>query len=341
MSATPDVVKAPPAPARSAARGWFADLARWRPLEIVFWLGLCAIYFIPGVNLPLFGQIMIWGLFAMSLDLLLGYRGIPSLGHAAYFGVGGYTAGYLGKFGWTEPISGLFAAAIVAGLVGFATGRLVRKVNGVALLMLTLGLNMILYDFVHRSTELTGGDDGMQGITIAPILGMFKFDIFGKTAFWYALIVAFVVFVVIRALVRSPFGLALIGARENPRRMIMLGAPVEGDVSWVFAIAGAVAGVAGALLAQTTQFVSPEAMSFQRSADVLVMIILGGTGRLYGAFIGAFVFVFLRDWLAAINPVYWYFWIGLLLVIVVSFFRKGILPSLDQLVQRLRSKGAK
>jgi branched-chain amino acid transport system permease protein len=173
---------------------------------------------------------------------------------------------------------------------------------------------------------------------IAPVLGLFRFDIYGRTAYLYALAVTFVLFLVARALVKSPFGLALLGARENPRRMITLGTPIERDVSTIFAIASAMAGAAGALLTQTTQFVSPATLSFQRSADVLVILIIGGTGRLYGGFIGAIVFLLLRDWLAALSPVYWYFWIGLLLVVVVAFFRRGIVPSVETLAQRLRRR---
>jgi branched-chain amino acid transport system permease protein len=320
------------------ASGYFASVARWRPVEIAFWAGLVAFYFVPDANLILVGQIVIWGLFAMSLDLLLGYRGIPSIGHAVFFGVGAYAAGFLGKFGWTEPISGLIVAMLVAGILGLLTGRLVQKVTGIALLMITLGLNLIIYDLAHRMTDYTGGDDGLQGIVIAPVLGLFRFDIFGKTAYGYALVVTFILFLIARALVRSPFGLALQGARENPRRMIMLGAPIERDVSVVFAISAAIAGAAGALLTQTTQFVAPTTLSFQRSADVLVILIIGGTGRLYGAFVGAFVFLFLRDWFAALSPVYWYFWIGLLLVLVVAFFRRGLLPSFEMLAQWLRRR---
>jgi branched-chain amino acid transport system permease protein len=318
--------------------GYFTRTARWHPLEFAFWIGLVAIYFVPDVNIILLGQILIWGLFAMSLDLLLGYRGIPSMGHAAFFGIGAYTAGFLGKYGWTEPISGLVIAMVVAGLVGLAAGRLVQRVSGIALLMVTLSLNLIVYDIAHRMTWLTGGDDGLQGVVIDPVLGLFRFDIFGKTAYWYTLIVAFVLFLVARALVKSPWGLALLGARENTQRMIMLGAPVERSVTFAFAIAGAMAGAAGALLTQTTQFVSPPTLSFERSADVLVILILGGTARLYGAFIGAFVFLFMRDWLSAVSPVYWYFWIGLLLVVVVAFFRRGILPTIEAALQRWRSR---
>jgi branched-chain amino acid transport system permease protein len=324
-----------PARAPLPGRGYFASVRRWHPFEIIFWVVLVALYFMPDANLPLYGQIVIWGLFAMSLDLLLGYRGIPSLGHAAFFGIGAYAAGYLGKFGWGEPISGLVLAGLLAGIIGWLTGRIIQRVSGIALLMVTLGLNLILYDIVHRQSDLTGGDDGLQGVVIDPVLGWFRFDIFGHTAYLYALAVTFVLFLVARALVKSPFGLALLGARENPRRMIMLGAPLERDVSMVFAIAAAMAGVAGALLTQTTQFVAPSSLSFQRSADVLVMLIIGGTGRLYGGFVGAIVFLLLRDWLAVLSPVYWYFWIGLLLVVVVAFFRRGIVPSVETLAQRL------
>jgi branched-chain amino acid transport system permease protein len=318
------------------ASGYFASVARWRWPEFLFWAGLVGFYFIPDANVLLVGQIIIWGLFAMSLDLLLGYRGIPSIGHAVFFGVGGYVAGFLGKFGWTEPISGLLASMVVAGVLGYFTGRLVQKVTGIALLMVTLGLNLIVYDLAHRMTDITGGDDGLQGIVIAPVLGFFRFDIFGKTAYWYVLAVTFILFLIARALVRSPFGLALLGARENPRRMIMLGAPIERDASAVFAISAAMAGAAGALLTQITQFVAPTTLSFQRSADVLTILIIGGTARLYGAFVGAFVFLILRDWFAELSPVFWYFWIGLLLVLVVSFFRQGLLPALEMVWRRLR-----
>ncbi len=325
-----------PAPAAVSQSGhdYFATLARWKIWEILFWAALAGCYFVPEMDRMLMSRVIIWGLFAMSLDILLGYRGIPSLGHAVFFGTGAYVAGFCGKYGWSEPISALFFAMAVAAALGWLTGKLVQRVAGVGLLMVTLGLNLILFDFVLRSTDLTGGDDGLQGIVIAPVLNMFRFDIYGRTAFWYALVVSFILFIATRILVNSPFGLALIGARENPRRMITLGAPVEGDVSRAFMIAAAIAGAAGALLTQTTQTVAPPTLSFQRSADVLVILIIGGAGRLYGGFIGAIVFILLQDYLSSISPVYWYFWIGLLLVVIVSFFRKGLLPSLDALLQR-------
>ena len=307
---------------------YFTARTRWSRWEFAFWAAWLVLFFIPNSNLVLLSQILIWGLFALSLDLLLGYRGIPSLGHAAFFGIGAYTAGFLGKYGWTEPISGLLVAGLVAGLAGLATGRIVRGLHGVGLLMVTLGLNMILFDFVHRSTKVTGGDDGLQGIVIAPVLGLFRFDMVGRTAYVYTFVVVLVCFLAVRALVKSSFGLSLLGARENTRRMMMLGTPIERDVTVVFGISAALAGIAGALLTQTTQFVSPEAMAFTRSADVLVMLVIGGAAVLYGGFIGAAVFMLLRDLLSSYNPIYWYFWIGLLLVLIVATFRKGMLPTL-------------
>jgi branched-chain amino acid transport system permease protein len=322
--------------ADGAGLRFFRERKRWSRWELLFWAAWLAAFFLPGTNLPLLGQVLIWGLFALSLDLVLGYRGVPSLGHAAFFGIGAYTAGFLGKYGWTEPISGLLAAGLLCGLVGLLTGRIVRGLHGVGLLMVTLGLNLLLYDFVHSSTKLTGGDDGLQGISIAPVFGLFRFDMMGRTAYLYVLAVVVVVFIAVRALVNSAWGLSLLGARDNARRMTMLGAPVEGDLTWAFGISAVIAGIAGALITQTTQFVSPEAMAFQRSADVLVILVIGGAAMLYGGFIGALVFVVLRDQLAALNPVYWYFWIGLLLVLIVAFFRTGILPGLYARLQRWR-----
>lgn len=320
----------------SRYRRYFADQARWSIWELLFWLAWIVAFFVPQANLALLTQILVWGLFAVSMDLLLGYRGLPSFGQAAFFGIGAYAAGVLGKLGWTEPVSGLLISGVIAGVVGLAAGRVVRGLHGVALLMVTLGLNSLLYDFVQRSTALTGGDDGLPGVVVGPVLGLFRFDMAGSTGYVYALVCCLVIMVVLRALLNAPFGLALRGARDNERRMQMLGAPIDRDLTLVMALSAAVAGMAGALLTQTTQFVAPEVFSFQRSADVLVILVIGGAGLLYGGFVGALAFIFLRDLFAAINPIYWYFWIGLMLVLTVTFFRRGLLPALATLPARLR-----
>ena len=319
---------------------YFAAQSRWGRWEIGFWLAWVIAFFVPQANLALLSTILIWGLFALSLDLLLGYRGLPSFGQAAFFGIGAYAAGFLGKLGWTEPISGLLLSGLVAGIVGVLAGRVVRGLHGIALLMVTLGLNSLLFDFVQRSTALTGGDDGLQGVVVAPVLGLFRFDMAGRTAYVYALVTVFIIFLAVRRLVHSAYGLALLGARDNARRMQMLGAPIDRDLMALMGLSAAVAGVAGALLTQTTQFVAPDVLSFQRSADVLVILVIGGSAMLYGGFVGALVFIFLRDLLAALNPIYWYFWIGLLLVLIVAFFRRGLLPGAAERWARWRGAGA-
>ena len=307
---------------------------RWQPLEIVFWLIPVAAYFLFPGYLVLMSQIMIAGLFAVSLDLILGYAGIVSLGHAAFFGLGAYTAGLLAAHGWTEPLTGLAAAAVLAALFGFLTSFLVVRGQDLTRLMVTLGIGLMLFEAANKATFLTGGVDGLSGMVAGKLLGLFEFDLYGKTAYWYSLCILFVLFVVLRRLVHSPFGLGLTGIREGGKRMPAIGANVPQRLTVVFTLGAMVAGVAGGLLAQTTQFVGLDTLGFSRSADLLIMLVLGGTGRLYGALVGAVVFMLAQDYIAALNPVYWQFWLGLLLVVIVLFARGGILGGLDKIRQR-------
>jgi branched-chain amino acid transport system permease protein len=309
---------------------------RWKPLEIVFWLLPVASYFLFPNHLVLVSQIMIAGLFALSLDLILGYAGIVSLGHAAFFGLGAYTAGLLSVHGWGEPVSGLVAAALVAGVAGFIVSFLVVRGQDLARLMVTLGIGLMLFEAANKAAFLTGGVDGLSGMAMGQLFGIFEFDLYGKTAFWYSLGVLFLLFVLLRRLVNSPFGLSLRGIREGGRRMPAIGANVDRRLKAVFTIGAAIAGVAGALLAQTTQFVGLDSLGFPRSAELLIMLVLGGTGRLYGALIGAAVFMVAQDTISGLNPAYWQFYIGLLLVLIVLFARGGILGGAEKLVQRLK-----
>jgi branched-chain amino acid transport system permease protein len=268
---------------------------RWKPLEIAFWLLPVASFFLFPNHLVLISQIMIVGLFALSLDLILGYAGIVSLGHAAFFGLGAYTAGLLSVHGWGEPVSGLLAAALVAGVAGFIVSFLVVRGQDLARLMVTLGIGLMLFEAANKAASITGGVDGLSGMAMGQLFGAFEFDLYGKTAFWYSLGVLFLLFVVLRRLVNSPFGLSLRGIREGGRRMPAIGANVDRRLKVVFTIGAAVAGVAGALLAQTTQFVGLDSLGFPRSAELLIMLVLGGTGRLYGALVGAAVFMVAQD----------------------------------------------
>ena len=307
---------------------------RWRPAELAFWLLPVIAYFAAPNYLLLGSQIFIVGLFALSLDLILGYAGIVSLGHAAFFGVGAYTAGLLASHGWGEPISGLLAGAVAAALVGWVASFLVVRGRDLTQLMVTMGIGLMLFEAANKAAFITGGVDGLSGMVVGKVLGIFDFDLEGRVAYLYSLVVLFVVFVVLRRMVYSPFGLGLRGLHYGPKRMPAIGASVYRRQIAIFTVGAGVAGIAGALLAQTTQFVGLDSLSFHRSAELLIMLVLGGSGRLYGGLVGAAVFMIAQNYLADLNPVYWQFWMGLLLVLVVMFARGGVLGGLTALQRR-------
>jgi branched-chain amino acid transport system permease protein len=300
-----------------------------RNLEVAFWLCTLLPFVLAPSYLSLASQIAITALFALSLDLILGYAGIVSLGHAAFFGVGAYTAGLIAKHYWVEPISGLLVAALAAGVFGYALSHIVVRFRHLALIMLTMGFGLLLHEAANSASDLTGGADGLQGFRVPDVLG-FKFDMFGRTAYAYSLGLLFLCFLLCRRIIHSPFGLALRGIRENATRMPAIGAPSLSHLRKAYTIAAVMAGLAGAALTHTTSTVSLETLSFGRSADVLVILILGGAGRLYGGVIGAIIYLVARDQFSGINPQYWYFWIGLLLVAVVMLLPNGILGGLSK-----------
>jgi branched-chain amino acid transport system permease protein len=319
-----------------------ARRARWTPLEIAFWLvAFSTIYLLPGRHLIL-TEIVIWALFALSLDLILGFGGILSLGHAAFFGIGAYAAGLLAKHGIiTEPVLALLVAGLAATVLGFMTSFLVLRGSDLTRLMVTLGVTLVLRELANRYSNITGGADGLQGVTVAPVLGLFRFDLFGHTAYVYSLIVLFVLFLLARRIVNSPFGLSLLAVKGNPLRASAIGIPVDWRLVAIYTIAGGYAGIAGGLLAQTTAFASLEVFSFDRSADVLLVLIIGGIGYLYGGLIGAIIFRLMQDWLANITQQYWQFWIGLVLVIIVLVGRDRMAAWIRPLVSLIESLGGR
>jgi branched-chain amino acid transport system permease protein len=312
------------------------DAARWRWAEVAFWTLPALAFFAFPYRLPLLTEIVILGLFALSLDLILGYAGIVSLGHAAFFGLGAYAAGLLARAGWGEPISGLLLAGLTAAALGFVTSFLVLRGRDLTRLMVTLGVAMMLFEAANKADWLTGGADGLHGVAIDPVLGLFEFDLFGRTAYVYSALVLFALFYVARRLTASPFGLSLRGIRGNRRRMEAVGTPVNRRLVAVYTIGAAYAGVAGGLLAQTTQFVSLDVLEFQRSAEVLLVLLIGGSGGLYGGLLGAVVFRVMHEWLAGITVQYWQFWVGLALVLLVFFARGGLMGLLAALGRRLK-----
>jgi branched-chain amino acid transport system permease protein len=325
----------------AAARRHFSAAVRFHWAEILFWLLALAAFFAFPSKALLFNEIAILGLFALSLDMIIGFAGIVSLGHAAFFGLGAYAAGLLAKHYTGDPLLGLALAAAVAALLGFATSFLLLRGSDLTRLMVTLGVAMMLFELANRWASLTGGMDGLQGVNIKPLLGRFEFDLFGRTAFAYSLVVLFLLFLVARRIVHSPFGLSLRAVKQNILRARAIGISPARRLVTIYTVSAAYAGVAGALTAQTTQFVSIDVLDFHRSADVLLVLVLGGAGWLYGGLIGAILFRFMQDWLSAITTQYWQFWVGLMLVIIVLVGHERMVGGVRGLVQRLRAgKGA-
>jgi branched-chain amino acid transport system permease protein len=303
-------------------------------LELVFWaLAFAALWLFPR-KLLILNEIAILGLFALSLDLLLGYAGILSLGHAAFLGLGAYTAGLFAIHVSGEPLLGMAAAIPVAAVVGTLSAFLILRGNDLTRLMVTVGLATVFFEIANKASGITGGADGLQGITMAPLFGLWEFDLFGRTAYLYSLTTLLVLFFLARFLVGSNFGMSLRAIRENPLRARAIGIPVTRRLVMIHAIAAIYAAIAGVLLAQTTQFVSLDVLALHRSADVLLVLVIGGTGYLYGGLIGALAFKLLADGLATLTPQYWQFWIGLLLVILVFVGRDRIAGGVRRLWPR-------
>ncbi|MEO8719238.1 MAG: branched-chain amino acid ABC transporter permease [Burkholderiales bacterium] len=319
-----------------AAANEYATRHRLRGWEALPWLAGLAVYFMFPNYLAFGTQVLVTILFALSLDLVLGYAGIVTLGHAAFFGVGAYTVGLLAAhWGWNEPLSGLAAAALVAGVAGLLSGWVVLRTQGLALLMLTLCTMALLEQAANMGSSWTGGFDGMPGLAFRPVAGLFEFDVlYFRTQYLYALAVLCAGFVAVRLLVYSSFGRSLTGIRENVLRMHALGAPVRARQVLAYAVSAALAGVAGAVFVQANGYVNLAVLSLERAAGVLIILILGGHGRLYGAFVGALVYMLLEHSLSKAYPTAWQLGLGLTLVLVALYARNGILGLAEALRRR-------
>ncbi|HEY1540927.1 MAG TPA: branched-chain amino acid ABC transporter permease [Xanthobacteraceae bacterium] len=347
MAASDAIAAAAPATgARARAIAFLSTRHHLRLWEALPWLIALAAYIVFPDRMLFGSQVLVMVLFALSLDLILGFAGIVSLGHAAFFGVGAYTAALITlRLNWQEPISGLVAAAAVAAVAGTASGALLLRYRGLTLLVLTLATTVMLQELGNMLRDLTGGYDGLPGLTYSPLLGRFDYDLYGHVYYLYALVVLFVLFFVVRTIVNSPFGQALAGIRENVARMHAIGSPVHRRLLAVYTISAAIAGVAGALFTQTNSYVTLGVFDFDNSAGVMVMLILGGAGRLYGAFVGAVIYMVLQDFISKLKvtvwgvpidgPQYWQFGVGLLLVLTVLFARRGLLGLIEDAGRRL------
>lgn len=317
---------APREQARARAAEFLVSRHYYRWPESLPWLIAIACYFVFPERMTFGSQVLVMIVFALSLDLILGYAGIVTLGHAAFFGIGAYVVALASlRLGWSEPISGLVIAGVVAGIVGAIVGWFILRYRGLTLLMLTIAFAATLQESGNLRADITGGYDGLPGLMFDPLFGYFDYDLLGHTNYLYTLAVLAFVFYFVRRIVYSPFGQALTGIRENVGRMHAIGSPVHRRLVTAYTVSAAIAGVAGALFTQTNAYVTLTVFDFDNSAKVMVMLILGGTGRLYGAFLGAVVYLIMEDNLSKLSPTFWQFGIGLLLVLAVLFARRGVL----------------
>jgi len=314
-------------------------LRLWEPIP---WILALAVYFAFPKHLGFGTELLVTILFAISLDLVLGYAGIVTLGHAAFFGAGAYAVGMLAKHGvWNEPITGLILDAVVAAAVGLGSGLVLLRTRGLTLLRLTLCTMTLLEEAANLGHAYTGGFDGLDSLPIRPLFGVFEFNpLYPTTQYLYVLAVLFVCFVFVRTLVYSPFGQSLAGIRENTLRMHAIGAPVRARLVICYTVSAAIAGVAGGIWAQANAYVNLGTLGLDRAATVLIILVLGGAGRLYGAFIGAVAYMALSHFLAKVYPTAWQLGLGLLLVVIALFARNGILGLVENLWRGRRAMTA-
>ena len=303
--------------------------ARWRAWEIALWVVIWGAQFGFAGHAALVNEIAILALFALSLDLILGYAGIVSLGHAAYFGTGAYVAALFAKHVMPAPLVGLAVGTLAGALLGLLTSPMIVRGSDLTRLMVTMGVALVLYELANKFDNITGGADGLQGVVMGPLIvpfvGRFDFDLGARTASFYSLGVLFLAFLLLRRIVHSPLGISLQALRDNRLRLAAIGLSVNGRLAAVYTLGAALAGTAGALLAQTTGFASLDVFDFHRSADVMLALVVGGVGWLWGGIIGAIAFKLMHDLLSAFTPQYWTFWIGLFLVALMLLGRERLL----------------
>ncbi len=312
-----------PLPQSSAAQALRAP-SRWRAWEIAVWLAIWVAPFAFVQQAALISEIAIFAIFALSLDMILGYAGIVSLGHAAFFGVGAYGAALFAKWVMPDPLVGLAVGTALGALLGLLTSPMIVRGTDLTRLMVTMGVALVLLELANKFEDITGGADGLQGVVIGPLLGHFDFDLGARVASFYSLTVLFLVFLLLRRVVHSPLGISLQALRDNRLRVEAIGLSVNGRLAAVYTLGAALAGSAGALLAQTTGFASLDVFEFHRSADVLLALVIGGAGWLWGGLVGAIAFKVLHDLLSAFTPQYWTFWIGLFLVVLMLVGRERL-----------------
>ena len=302
--------------------------SKWRPWELALWAAIWAVAALFAQHAALVNEIAILALFALSLDLILGYAGIVSLGHAAYFGTGAYGAALFAKHVMPDPLVGLAVGAGLGALLGLVTSPMIVRGTDLTRLMVTMGVALVLLELANKFDGLTGGTDGLQGVVMGPLVipfvGQFDFDLGARVASFYSLSALFIAFVLLRRIVHSPLGISMQALRDNRLRVMAIGLSVNGRLAAVYTLAAGLAGAAGALLVQTTGFASLDVFEFHRSADVMLALVIGGAGWLWGGLIGAIAFKVLHDLISSFTAQYWTFWIGLFLVVLMLVGRERL-----------------
>lgn len=322
----------------AAVSNFLRQHSKWSYLEVGFWVVACASWFVLPDRHLILTEIVIFAILALSIDLVLGYGGIVTLGQAAMYGMGAYASGLFSIHVTGEPLIGLLVAACAGAAIALPTSFLLLRGTDLTRLMVTLGVAAVLHELANQMKWLTGGADGLQGISIKPLFNAFEFDIYGHTGYAYSLTVMFVLFVVARYVVASPFGYSLKAIRDNSLRASAIGIPVKPRLVAIYTLSGAYAGIAGALFTQTQQFISLDALAFQKSADGLMVLVIGGSGYLYGGILGALFYEFIQDALSSLTPQYWQFWLGFLLVVFVIVGRDRPRQMVQAMTERLSGK---
>lgn len=318
---------------------WPRNTAPWKHTLVLAAVCAAAFFLFPE-SLSLLTRMAVTAILVLSLDLVVGYAGLATLGHGVFFGVGAYVTANVALRLIDDPLLGLAFGAAAGAVVAGVSALLILRYQGFTFLMLTVALAQLVQSLAGKVTSLTGGDDGLSGFTMAPLLGA-RFDITGRTSYVYAACVLIVMYWVAKRVVDSPFGLSIQGIRQSRDRMAALGTPIPRQLWTIYTIAGAMAGVAGALSAQTNGIVGLDSLGFELSAEILVMLILGGAGRLFGAVVGSALFVVLHHTASSIDPYHWLFVIGGTLMVVVLFPHSSVRALFERSRRNATSVSAK
>lgn len=317
--------------AASAGRTLGRDLLGFALIALV---GLAGYWLFPG-NLAFLTRVISVALLVLSLDLIVGYCGVASLGQGALYGAGAYAAGIACVHGITDPVLLILIGAAAGAVMGLLMGAIMLRAHGLPQLVLSIAIVQLLHEAANKASSITGGSDGLSGMSPAPLFGIFEFDLWGRSAYLFGLALLLIVFAVLRFVTRSPFGMVCRGLKEDPLRISALGIYAFPVLLKMFVISGTVAGMGGALAAIATQVVGLDSVSFEVSANALVMLVLGGIGHLYGALIGTVIFMTLEHVVAAINPFHWMTLVGAVLIAIVLFAPRGLSGTLDELARLL------